>query len=467
MGAIQKAANFLGIKKLGEGLASSGRYLTGEVSADNERQMAVGAQNQKVLYALKNETDPVKKQKLQDYMQRQNFGNADVAVHGQKSFSRADPTASTIDPGLNLTNRQVIGAAANTALNVTGLSRVGNAAKSFSLAKAAAPVAASFGKKLAQNVGMGAAFGAAQGLEKNRSNSGVVGSATAGALLGGGITAAGGAAGAIKDFVGNKVPEWMMNKAVKPALNDLRKNVKYGTDTLGKELLDEGVKGGPKKLLHIADSKQNQYEQELESILNHPGLSNVKIERQNIYPYLRDIVSRKMKLPGGKNDLLQLKEIYNDLPENMSLAEANDIKRAIYRELRDPGYKLDAKLSTKADTLKMIARGLKQGIEDAVPDAYGGIGVKELNKKLSIYGRLENSMVDQLARNMRNNGIGLTDAILAAGGGPTTALALIRHLGQSVQTHTAQGLHKVDKVGTGIAGRAVKGVAKRAILNAP
>lgn len=467
MGILQKTANFLGISKFGKGIASAGRQLTGQVASDTENQLAVGAQNQRVLYALKNETDPIKKKHLQDFMQRQNFGDADVSTHGQRSFAGTEPTAASIDPGLSLSTKEVLGSAANTALNVTGLGSVGKGIKSFSLAKAAMPVAKSFARKLGENVALGTAFGTAQGLEKDRSASGVLGSAVAGAGTMAGLTLAGAGARAVRDFIGEKVPEWMMNKAVKPALNDLRKNVKYGTDTLGKELLDEGVKGGPKKLLQIADSRQSQYEHELESILNHPGLSQTKIDRQSIYPHLREIVSRKAKVPGGRNDILKLKELYNDLPESMTLAEANDIKRAIYKELRDPAYKLDVNLGTKAETLKMIAHGLKQGIEDAVPDAYGGIGVKELNKKLSIYGRLENSMVDQLARNMRNNGIGLTDAILASGGGPMPILALIRHLGKSVETHTAQALHKTSKIGTGILGKTIKAVGEKAILNAP
>lgn len=446
MGIFQKAAKFLGVDKFAKGLATTGRFLSGHVEQDIQNQTNVDLGNKKVLYALKQEKDPVKKQHLQQFLQRQQFGNANTAFHKQQNFVGMEPQAGQIDPGLNLTNKEVLGSAANVALNVAMPS-------AFKGSKAAI---------VGKNALLGAGFGTAQGLEKNRSVKGIVGSAVGGGLIGGAIGVTGLLAKAAKDFVGAKVPEWMMNKAVKPALNDLRKNVKYGTDTLGKELLDEGVKGGPKKLLEIADSKLNTLEGELQATLNNPALAEARIARDQIYPELREMVSRKTTIPGGGGDLQRIKSIYNDLPEKMTLQEANEIKRSIYQELRDPAYKLDAKLGVKAETLKNIARGLKVAIEDTV----GGTIVKDINHKLSIYGRLEKSMVDQLARDMRNNGLGLTDAILLSGG-QTGWLALLRHLGQGTQTHIAQGLTKAQSIGTGIAGRTVKNTVKRAVLNAP
>ncbi len=445
MGILQKTAKFLGIDKFGQGLASTGRVLSGHVSDDIQNQQNVSSMNQKVLYALQKETDPAKRQHLQEFMQRQNFGNADTSVHTQQDFAGANPQASQIDPGLNLTNKQVLGSAANVALNVA-------TPGAFKGSTAAV---------IAKNAALGGAFGAASGLEKNRSAGGIVGSTLGGAAIGGAVGAVGLMAKAAKEFVGNAVPEWMMNKAVKPALQDLKKNVRFGSDTLGKELLDEGVKGGPKKLLEIADTKQNEFEQQLQSHLNSPAFAEVTIKRDAIFPHLREMVAQKSKLPGGRNDLLKLREIYNDLPEQMTLPQANEIKRAIYQELRDPAYRLDANLSTKSQTLKVIAKGLKTELENE-----GGPIVGELNRKLSIYGRLENSMVDQLARNMRNNGLGLTDAILLAGG-DTGVLALLRHVGQNVETHAAQALHTVADLGTGTLGKAFKGGLKRATLNAP
>lgn len=433
MGIIQKTANFLGVRKLGQGIASAGRIVTGDVAQDVTLQQEADSSVQRLLYAARQEQDAQKKTRLLELANKLSPGNV---------------TPGSIDPGLTLTNKEVLGSAANTALNIL-------TPGAFKGTKAAV---------LAKNAGLGAAFGAASGLEKNRSASGVVGSATGGAIVGTGIGAVGLLASGIKNFLGNTTPEWLMNKAVKPALEDLKKNVKYGTDTLGRELLNDGVAGGPKKLMEIAQSKLQQSEDELQTLLNSPALSDKMILRDSVLPYLKEVVAQKAKIPGGKLDIKRIEAIFNDLPEQMTLPQANEIKRAIYQELRSPAYKLDAKLTAKAQTLKMIAKGLKTEIEttSGMPDV-----VRGLNKKLSVYGRLENSMVDQLARELRNNGIGLTDAILASGGWPTTILALLRHTGQGTQTYTAQALNTLGKVGTGITSRTAKSALKRTVLNAP
>lgn len=431
MGLFPKAAEFLGIKKFGQGIASAGRVLTGGVDQDIQTQQAADSMNQKLLYVARNEQDPAKKRRLLELAQR----------------NGASVTPEQIDPGLKLTNKEVLGSAANVAMNI------------------ATPGAFKGGKAavLGKNAALGSAFGAASGLEKNRSAKGVVGSAVGGAIVGTGIGVAGLAAKAAKDFVGKKVPVWIMNKAVKPALADLRKNVKYGTKTLGEELLDEGVKGGPKKLLEIADDKLTSLEDELQATLSSQGLAEAKITRQQIKPYLKELVSAKKGTPGLGGEAQRIEGIWKSMPEEMTLQEANQMKRRIYQELRDVSYKMDAKLGTRAAALKNIASGLKTEIENTV----GGTVVQDINRKLSIYGRLENSMVDQLAREMRNNGISLTDAVLLAGGDTTSILALLRHIGQGTETQIAQGLSKVSKVGTGALGKTVKSVAKRAALNAP
>lgn len=445
MGLFPKAAEFLGIKKFGQGIATAARAVTGGIDQDIQAQQQADAMNQKILYAFKREQDPAKKQQLQALLQRQQNGNLDPSFHSQ---GQATPiTPASIDPGLSLTNKQLLGSAANVALNV------------------AAPGAFKGGATavIAKNAAVGGAYGFASGLEKNRNNEGILGSTVAGVSIGGALGVGGLMAKAAKDFVGTQVPTWMMNKAVKPALQDLKKNVKFGTKTLGQELLEEGVKGGPKKLLEIADEKLKTLEDDLQRVISDPNLADAQIRRDAVYPALRELIAHKKQVPGGSGDLIKIKNVYDELPEKMTLVEANEIKRAIYRELRDPSYKLDARLSTKSEALKALARGLKEQIENTV----GGTVVQDINRKLSIYGRLENSMVDQLAREMRNNGLSLTDAVLLAGGDTTSILALLRHVGQGVETNIAQGVGKVSKVGTGTVGKAVKGATRRAVLNAP
>lgn len=412
-GAIKKVGDFLGISKFGQGLATARRVATGEVNQDIRRQEQNTKLVDKLMYAYRQEKDPIKKKKLLDLAASQGQIGSEMSV-------------SKIDPGLNLSNREILGSAANIGLNVL----TPGAFKGGKLAV------------LGKNAALGAGFGAASGLEKNRSAGKVVGSAVGGALIGGAIGGVGLMAKAAKDFISAKTPEWIMNKAVKPALQDLKKNVKYGSDSLGKELLNDGVKGGPKKLLQIANDKLNSLEDELQSVLNNPALSEARITKQQLAPYLDGLIKNKTGVPGLSGDIKRIQNIVADIPEQLTLQGANELKRKIYNELRDVAYKLDAKLGAKAATLKQIAKGLKTEIENAV----GGTIVRDINHKLSIYGRLENSMVDQLAREMRNNGIGLTDAILLAGGDTTSILALLRHLGQGTETYLAQGFKKTGQV---------------------
>lgn len=425
MGLVQKVGNFLGVKKFADSLASTGRVLSGSIKKDIKNQEAADNATQRLTYIFKNEKDPAKKAQLKQLIQSQLNTNT---------------SASQIDPGLNLTGREIYGSATNVVLNsaMPGAFKGGKAAV------------------LAKNAALGAGFGAASGLEKGRSNLGIIGSTVGGAATGAAIGGVGLMAKGVKNFFTKTTPEWMINKAVRPALQDLKKNVKFGTDTLGKELLDEGVKGGPRKLLEIADNKSSELEMQLVEVLTHPELESARITRKQIAPYLREVIAQKKKVPGSESEIKKINQIYKSLPESMTLSEANEWKRAIYTELKDVSYKMDSKLAPKAATIKQIARGLKTEIEKTV----GGNVVTDINKKLSIYGRLENSMVDELARSMRNNGISLTDAVLTTGGGTLTALAILRHFVKGTGTYGAQALKKTGQV---LESKAVQGVKNQVI----
>jgi len=431
MGAVQKLGNFLGVKKFADAMATTGRVLTGQVNKDIENQLKGAEGMGKIAFALRNEKDPAKKKQL--------------AQLAQSMLNAGNQSATEIDPSLNLSAKEIYGSAANVVLNV------------------ATPGAFKGGKAaiIGKNAALGAGFGASSGMEKNRDLKGIAGSAVGGALTGAAIGTAGIALKSAKDFVTKTTPEWMMNKSIKPALQDLKKNVKYGSDTLGKELLEEGVKGGPKKLLEIADDKMTSLEDELQTILSSQSAQGAKIQKAKLAPYLKELAEDKAGVPGLGGDVKKIGSIFDSIPDEMTLQEANIMKRRIYKELRDVAYKIDSKLGVKAAALKQIARGLKTEIENEV----GGTIVKDINKKLSVYGRLENSMVDQLAREMRNNGVGLTDAILLAGGDTTSVLALLRHLGKNFSTNAAQTLYKGRDIGSGVAGQAAKATVKRAGLN--
>jgi len=327
---------------------------------------------------------------------------------------------------------------------------------------------------IAKNAALGSAFGTVSGLEQDRTVGGIVGSAVGGAVIGGLTGAAGIGSKVLKDFTSITTPKWLMDKAVKPTLDEARKTIKYGWRSLADELLKEGIWGGPRKLLQIAYDRLSSLEDELQLIVNHPRFSEVRIGREKVAGYLKDLLEAKAGTPGLKGDVQRIKNIVDAIPEQMTLPEALQMKRRIYHELRDVAYKLDAKLSVKGATLKQIAKALKIEVENAV----GGTVVSDINKKLSLYGRLENRIVDQMARSMRNNSFGLTDAILTSGGIATlNPLGVLAGLGSAgvkhaagstaFRTAAAQGLSKLQNAGTGVIGKTVKGTIKRGALNLP
>ncbi len=441
MGILQKAGDFLGISKFGQGIATATRVLTGEVGQDIQRQEQQTEQQGKILYAARQEKDPAKRQKLLKL------------ASGMQGTSAAE-----IDPGLNLTNKEILGSAANVGLNIL-------TPGAFKGGKAAV---------IGKNAALGAGFGAASGLEKDRSASGVLGSAAGGAIVGGALGTTVVAAKALKNFATTATPKWLMDKAVKPTLDEARKSIKYGNESFGEELLKEGVRGGPKKLLEIADNNLTTLEDDLQRVLAVESQKGAVITKDSLAPYVKDLIEAKAGTPGMKGDAQRIKNLFDDIPEKMTLQEANVMKRRIYNQLRDVSFKLDSKLSVKGAGLKLIAKGLKQEIETAV----GGNIVKDINKKLSIYGRLEDRITDQMARSMRNNSMGLTDAILATGGlatmnpvGLLTALGAVgvKHAAGStaVRTNVAQGLRKAAVIGTGKTAQTLKGAGQRAVLNIP
>lgn len=97
---LQKTAGFLGMEKFGQGIASATRVLTGEVGEDLDRQIQESEGLQKLVDAARKETDPEKKNRL---------------LQAAKNIYGVSISAEEIDPGLKLTNKEVLGSALNTA----------------------------------------------------------------------------------------------------------------------------------------------------------------------------------------------------------------------------------------------------------------------------------------------------------------------------------------------------------------
>lgn len=460
LSAGNSISNFLGIKKFGQGIASGIRTLAPQGFEKNSgnpngRDSSIGGINQtgdEAGQALR-DTSKIAQElhKLvdagvpKDDPRRVKLANALRQSQGQMPITQEE-----IDPGTKLTAKEVVGSAGNVAANILTPGAF----------KGSLPA------KVLKNTAVGAGYGLAGGLNDNKDLGGIAKSTGLGAGIGAAIPGIGALAGKIKKVITGTVPEALMNHAVKPTLNELKKNIKYGTDTLGKELLQEGVAGSPKKLLTISESKLNSLEDELQSHLkNSKGVITI----DDLRPYFKETIDKLNLTPGSKDAAEAVETLLADVPQTMDLKTANVMKRNLYNRLRDVAYKLDPNLSDKAQTMKSLARALKLEIESKSDNP---ALVEGLNKKLSTYGRLEDRVVDILARDNRNKILSLTDTIAGAAGflNPLAWLGLLVKKGlesETALTNTAKVLNKAKNVGTGKVATGVKEVGKRALLNIP
>lgn len=432
---VQKVGGFLGIEKFGQGIATAGRNLLGI----NQQEQAQGTKS---------------------YLDTQNslIGQAkthaigDPRREGLLKTAQQSPFTSQeeIDSGLKLSNKEVLGSAANVGLNVLapGAFKGGLAAQA------------------AKSAALGAGFGAAGGLNENKDLGGVAKSTALGAAIGGAIPVAGAGLSKAKEAITQKLPEALMNHAVKPTLDELRKNIKTGSDTLGRELLSEGIAGSPEKLLKISDNKLSLYEGKLQNVLKK---SKGLITKEELSPYFKDITEKLKLTPGSSDSKAVIESLFADIPENMNLQKANQMKRNIYEKLRGVAYKLDPKLSDQAQMMKVLARALKTEVERKSGNPKL---VNQINQRLSTFGRLEDRVVDILARDTRNKLVSLTDTIAGSAGfvNPMAWAGLALKKGsesEAALTHLAKLLNKGGDVGNGLVGKTIKQGAKRALLNVP
>lgn len=285
------------------------------------------------------------------------------------------------------------------------------------------------------------------------------------AILFGSLSKAGNLISKGVSAVTKNAPSKIINSAVKPTLEESRKAIRFGGETLGDEMLKRGLKGGDRQLLNRSIAKINENENKLQSILKE---SKETIKRTELAKYLDDIVTIKQETPGLVDEVEKVRSVLKQFPEELSIAKANQVKRNIYNALRDVAYKLDPSLSTNKEAMKALASGIKQEIEKKTIGQVGKDVVKNINKDLSVYGKVQDRVVDKLARSERNNLLGIGDyAAVGSGagaGGFTGGLitgALKRIAGSTAfKTNSAAVLNKIgnslEKLPTDKAGRISK-----------
>lgn len=255
---------------------------------------------------------------------------------------------------------------------------------------------------------------------------------------------------------GQVASERVMNSVVKPSIDDLEKSILYKGKTLGREMLDEGLVGTKRTLIKNASEKLAVNENKLQDILSD---STEIIKKEELLPYLSKLKEKLTNTPTqrAQKALQVVDDAIKLLPDEFDLSKANVLKRNLYDELRDLAYKLDPNLTPNAETSKAIASGLK----DLIEKKSGNIEVSAINKKLGTYMKVQDGILDQLARTQRNNlmGVGTIGSMIEK----TLGATVIKTYGATIIDKATKIL---EKTGAGAGGRLTKTIIMDAITKA-
>jgi murein DD-endopeptidase MepM/ murein hydrolase activator NlpD len=263
----------------------------------------------------------------------------------------------------------------------------------------------------------------------------IVGGAALGAAGAGALNVAGKAVSGLT----KNLPKKIMESVFKEPIKATKAGVKSG-ETLGQKALAKGEVGTTDQIYQKALTETQKLEDELQNKLLN---SDVKVSTVNIRKSVEPMVNELIQAgdQGGANSILErISSIEKASGTKIPVGQANEIKRTIYDEVRRA---YGSQGGTNTELIKNLGRAFKEEIAK-VP------GVADINKNLSYYGRVADSMADKIAKTGRNNLISLTDFIMGTGGatafGPVglAGVAAKKALESTVgQTAIAKGLSAV------------------------
>lgn len=170
----------------------------------------------------------------------------------------------------------------------------------------------------------------------------------------------------------------------------------WGKSPVGKEAVERGVSGTPEQMYHQSTAKLNAADDKLQEALNNPKFKDVTITKLDLKPYIDDYIDDMVRTPGERATVDIYREVFNDTPSKMTLAEANAIKRGLYKVTGQQGYVIDAKLSATRDAQKLLAHAIKDLIDERAP-----MSVIPLNAEVGAYKRIQDAVLDLAARQGR------------------------------------------------------------------
>jgi len=234
------------------------------------------------------------------------------------------------------------------------------------------------------------------------------------AAIGAGFEAIGPALGTAVPWVGKKMRDAapsIVNKMLNVPVKDL-----VAGKNLGKELVERGLVGTESGLAKKAASKLNENEELLQGLLEKASIpqkpaidaasgivediatSPNRLDNKFIVDELRNLKEQFQGQPNRVGELKRIDRMIEQYAKEtpLTFSDANEVKRGIYRRNAN-AYSRDINpIKTEIDT--SVARGIKKGIEEKIPEA------GTLNRELGFYKQLSDLLEKKAARAERGGG---------------------------------------------------------------
>lgn len=435
-GVLGKISSFIGTDKLGIGL---GKAINNATGAPDEL-LALSQKHRETTQQLANLLNkPTTSQAQKDQIKTILNSNNDYAANAYNDVSTG-----------NLTNKEVLGSAAQTALTIGTAGSFNPGAATGILAKEAAPALIKPGftaiaKRIAGNAGVnalqGAAVGTAQGLTEDKSigdslKQGAVTGAVGG-VLGGGLAAGG---EVVRGLTGKQLVESLYNSA----LGVDKKTIQSGRSPAA-DLIKRGVVGTSQQIYSKAQSTIDAVEPKISQILQK---SDAHVSTEGVMANLAHQINESVGNTGtDKITSTEMRRIIGEsLPQvrtllskdDLQLADVNKLRQVMDRTLGDRAF-TGATLPFKKDALYDASNALRALVKKSEPTTVPLFN--QYANAVQTTKALDNEM--SKPHNLRH----MLSILAAVGGGPLGAGAAA--LNEGAQTTFAKSVAAVglSKIG--------------------
>ena len=394
-GILERIGDFTGVTNLAKGVGYAVADWTGAMDEITKNQESAQKSNAKLMDIYKKRVESGKMSKEEYGQKLQDISKSNQEISGWTEEYMAERP----------TEKQIISSAGQTALILGTAGALGVKAGAKVVGKEVVKrgvlgTALKTGAKVAP---ITAGYGALEKYGEEGTGQEIVSSAIKSGLAGFALGTVGSLAGQAISGIAKKIkgaPETIYKAQFPETLKERSKNIKFGEKALGTKAMEKGVSGSSENMYDDVLLRLDKSEDELQKII---APVKEKIFKKELVSSFDDIIKTKVNTPGMASEAKKITKIFTELPEEITLSQANQIKRNLYKAIGDKAYQFDATIpSTVKESQKALAKSLKELIEKKSGSSEI---VKNLNKDLSSYGKMRDVLLKKLAKEEVSQGI--------------------------------------------------------------